>query len=72
MIGFLLASALAAQCSGSACPSPCTSCAFQPVSGTNLPMLLDFVMSSATNSHDAVRTAVDRARTAIAAYGGPA
>ena len=42
------------------------------VSGTNLPMLLDFVMSSATNSHDAARTAVDRARNAIAAYGGPA
>ena len=42
------------------------------VSGTNLPMLLDFVMSSATNTHDAARTAVDRARSAIAAYGGPA
>ena len=42
------------------------------VSGTNLPMLLDFVMSSATNTHDAARTAVDRARNAIAAYGGPA
>ena len=42
------------------------------VSGTNLPMLLDFVMSSAASSHDAARTAVDRARNAIAAYGGPA
>ncbi|HKH94685.1 MAG TPA: hypothetical protein VKA54_22955 [Gemmatimonadaceae bacterium] len=42
------------------------------VSGTNLPMLLDFVMSSATNTHDAARTAVERARNAIAAYGGPA
>ena len=42
------------------------------VSGTNLPMLLDFVMSSAASSHDAARTAVDRARSAIAAYGGPA
>ena len=42
------------------------------VSGANLPMLLDFVMSSAGDPHDAARTAVDRARTAIAAYGGSA
>ena len=42
------------------------------VSGTNLPMLLDFVMSSAPTAHDAAHAAVDRARSAIAAYGGPA
>ena len=42
------------------------------VSGTNLPMLLDFVMSSATNMRDAAHAAVDRARSAISAYGGPA
>jgi len=42
------------------------------VSGTNLPMLLDFVMSSMPDTHDAARTAVERARSAIAAYGGPA
>ena len=30
-----MAAALAAQCTGSACPTPCTQCAFQPVSGTN-------------------------------------
>jgi PTS system N-acetylgalactosamine-specific IIA component len=42
------------------------------VSGTNLPMLLDFVMSSATNAHEAAHASVDRARSAIAAYGGPA
>src|SRR5688500_9929741 len=42
------------------------------VSGTNLPMLLDFVMSSAPTPHDAAHAAVDRARSAIAAYGGPA
>ena len=42
------------------------------VSGTNLPMLLDFVMSSAESTVDAAHTAVDRARSAIAAYGGPA
>ena len=41
------------------------------VSGTNLPMLLDFVMSSAPTPHDAAHAAVDRARSAIAAYGGP-
>jgi N-acetylgalactosamine PTS system EIIA component len=42
------------------------------VSGTNLPMLLDFVMSSAATPHEAAHAAVDRARSAIAAYGGPA
>jgi PTS system N-acetylgalactosamine-specific IIA component len=42
------------------------------VSGTNLPMLLDFVMSSAASTHDAARAAVERARSAIAAYGAPA
>jgi hypothetical protein len=26
---------IAAQCSGAACPDPCTACAFDPVSGTN-------------------------------------
>ena len=42
------------------------------VSGTNLPMLLDFVMSSAPTAHDAAHAAVERARSSIAAYGGPA
>ena len=42
------------------------------VSGANLPMLLDFVLSSATDTYEAARTAVDRARSSIAAYGGPA
>ena len=42
------------------------------VSGTNLPRLLDFVMSSAASMHDAARAAVERARSAIAAYGAPA
>ena len=42
------------------------------VSGTNLPMLLDFVMSSAPSPHEAAHAAVDRARSSIAAYGGPA
>jgi PTS system N-acetylgalactosamine-specific IIA component len=42
------------------------------VSGTNLPMLLDFVMSTVASPHDAARSAVERARSAIAAYGGPA
>ena len=42
------------------------------VSGTNLPMLLDFVMSTASSPHDAAHAAVERARSAIAAFGGPA
>ena len=42
------------------------------VSGTNLPMLLDFVMSSAPSPHDAARAAVERARSAITVLGGPA
>jgi PTS system N-acetylgalactosamine-specific IIA component len=42
------------------------------VSGTNLPMLLDFVMSTAPNPHDAARAAVERARSAISIVGGPA
>ena len=31
----VMAWSIAAQCTGSACPTPCTACAFQPVSGTN-------------------------------------
>jgi PTS system N-acetylgalactosamine-specific IIA component len=42
------------------------------VSGTNLPMLLDFVMSSAREPHDSARAAVERARSAITVHGGPA
>jgi PTS system N-acetylgalactosamine-specific IIA component len=42
------------------------------VSGTNLPMLLDFVMSTAESSHDAAAAAVERARSAISLYGAPA
>ena len=42
------------------------------VSGTNLPMLLDFVMSTTPSPLDAAHAAVERARSAIAAYGGPA
>ena len=40
-------------------------------SGANLPMLLDFVMSSADDPHAAARTAVERARAAISIYGAP-
>ena len=42
------------------------------VSGTNLPMLLDFVMSSTSSAVEAAHAAVERARSAIAAYGAPA
>ena len=40
------------------------------VSGANLPMLLDFVMSSA-EAHEAARAAVERARAAISVYEAP-
>ena len=39
------------------------------LSGANLPMLLDFVMSSADDPHVAARAAVERARAAISLYG---
>jgi len=42
------------------------------VSGTNLPMLLDFVLSRAENPHDAARTAVDRGKSSMSVLGGPA
>jgi N-acetylgalactosamine PTS system EIIA component len=42
------------------------------VSGTNLPMLLEFVMSRAESSHEAARAAVERAKSAITVLGGPA
>jgi PTS system N-acetylgalactosamine-specific IIA component len=42
------------------------------VSGTNLPMLLDFVLSRAENPHEAARASVERARSAITVVGGPA
>ena len=40
------------------------------VSGADLPMLLDFVMSSA-GAHEAARAAVERARAAISVYEAP-
>jgi len=40
-------------------------------SGANLPMLLDFVMSSADDAREAARAAVERARAAISIYGAP-
>ena len=41
------------------------------VSGANLPMLLDFVMSSADDAHAAARTSVERAKAAISVYEAP-
>jgi PTS system N-acetylgalactosamine-specific IIA component len=40
-------------------------------SGANLPMLLDFVMSSAEDAQAAARAAVERARAAISVYEAP-
>jgi N-acetylgalactosamine PTS system EIIA component len=40
-------------------------------SGANLPMLLDFVMSSADDAQAAARAAVERARAAISIYEAP-
>jgi PTS system N-acetylgalactosamine-specific IIA component len=41
------------------------------VSGANLPMLLDFVMSSADDAQGAARASVERARAAISVYEAP-
>lgn len=35
MIALVLAWSMAAQCSGAACPNPCTECVFTPAAGTN-------------------------------------
>jgi hypothetical protein len=35
VIGVVVASFIATQCSGGACPNPCTQCTFQPVQGTD-------------------------------------
>jgi N-acetylgalactosamine PTS system EIIA component len=41
------------------------------VSGANLPMLLDFVMSSTDDAQGAARASVERARAAISVYEAP-
>jgi mannose/fructose-specific phosphotransferase system component IIA len=41
------------------------------VSGANLPMLLDFVMSGADDAQGAARASVERARAAISVYEAP-
>ena len=40
------------------------------VVGTNLPMLLDFVLSNATTAAEAAKHAADRGRAAIVVHGG--
>ena len=40
------------------------------VVGTNLPMLLDFVLSTAASPAEAAKHAADRGRTAIVVHGG--
>jgi mannose/fructose-specific phosphotransferase system component IIA len=42
------------------------------VSGTNLPMLLDFALSRVEDAHEAARAAVERGRSAMSVLGGPA
>ena len=41
------------------------------VVGTNLPMLLDFVLSNAESAADAAKHAAERGRAAIVVHGGP-
>ena len=41
------------------------------ISGTNLPMLLDFVLSLNPDAVDAAIAAVERGRSSIVAVGGP-
>jgi len=40
------------------------------VSGSNLPMLLEFVLSRATDPVEAARAAVERGKNAMSVYGG--
>lgn len=42
------------------------------VAGVNLPMLLDFVLSSNPNDVEAATTAAERGRTAVSVHGGTA
>ena len=42
------------------------------VAGVNLPMLLDFVLSSGTDPVAAATAAAERGRTAVSVHGGPA
>ena len=41
------------------------------VSGTNLPMLLDFALSRTEDAHEAARAAVERGKSAMSVLGGP-
>src|SRR3954465_3036120 len=41
------------------------------VVGTNLPMLLDFVLSNAASATEAAKHAAERGRAAIVVHGGP-
>jgi PTS system N-acetylgalactosamine-specific IIA component len=42
------------------------------IAGTNLPMLLDFVLNTATNPVEAAKQAAEKGRDAIAIHGGQA
>lgn len=42
------------------------------VAGANLPMLLDFAMSSEDDPLEAARHSIERGRAAISSVGGPA
>lgn len=65
LLGAALALHLAGQCSGPACPNPCTECAFPPVEGTNpgVPELQELFVTIAERQGAADLPSIDDVET---------